>query len=405
MKYNPSNKTCKSKMKYIKPYVSKLEYLKKHIKCNCIKCHQLDTSIKTNIGDNELGKVYVVNMDSALNQCQIYNSPFFNNPHLLQYGKIVKSSKPIDRILRNDAKEKEYVTRKNVIKSVNHWGQRKLLLSEIEFLTLYIGNDRKCEKDSRDMVIYAGAAGGDHIPFLSNLFSHVKFILIDPAKFNIKESKNIKIINDYFTDDMAKKLFKMYNESYDIYFISDIRTGCWKTQTSEKVEESVENDMRAQEKWVKILKPKMSMLKFRLPYCSPEKIIKEYKYLKGDIYLPIWGPQTTTETRLITDGKEETIYNPKKYESQMFYFNTETRVMYYEHDKKYSEDEYLKHSYDNCYDCESELRILENYLSYLKKFKEEENKSDKNVLSLSNKISNCISRYRKLSDISYINKE
>jgi hypothetical protein len=35
---------------------------------------------------------------------------------------------------------------------------------------------------------------------------------------------------------------------------------------------------------------KMSMLKFRLPYCTKEKNITAYEYLKGEIFLPIWGP-------------------------------------------------------------------------------------------------------------------
>ena len=40
-----------------------------------------------------------------------------------------------------------------------HWGQRKLLLSEIEFLTLYAAPG--------DLVLYAGAAPGGHIPYLA----------------------------------------------------------------------------------------------------------------------------------------------------------------------------------------------------------------------------------------------
>src|SRR6185312_13213560 len=46
-------------------------------------------------------------------------------------------------------------------KTIRHWGQRKLLLSEILFLTRW-GHLGKT-------VVYAGAAPGSHIPYLSTL--------------------------------------------------------------------------------------------------------------------------------------------------------------------------------------------------------------------------------------------
>jgi cap2 methyltransferase len=125
--------------------------------------------------------------------------------------------------------------------------------------------------------------------------------------------------------------------------------------SEDDIEKQVHLDMEAQQRWVKILKSKSSMLKFRLPYCTKEKKITEYEYLDGEIFLPIWGPVTTTETRLITDGKSMKKYNPFEYEKQMFHFNTKTRVEYYEHDV---EGEGL----DHCYDCKSEIFVLEKYL-------------------------------------------
>ena len=59
---------------------------------------------------------------------------------------------------------------------MEHWGQRKLLFSEIEFLTLY-GHLAKT-------VVYAGAAPGTHINYLSKeLFPEHKWVLVDPAPF------------------------------------------------------------------------------------------------------------------------------------------------------------------------------------------------------------------------------
>ncbi len=53
-----------------------------------------------------------------------------------------------------------------------HHGQRKLLLSEIQFYNHY---SREAQ-----FVIYAGSAPCDHLPILLQRFPHLKFILIDP---------------------------------------------------------------------------------------------------------------------------------------------------------------------------------------------------------------------------------
>ena len=81
-------------------------------------------------------------------------------------------------------------------KGIRHWGQRKLFITELFFLTKY--------QNLGDVVIYAGAAPGNHIPFLTELFPQLKFILVDPNKFMISENDKIKIINEYFTDQMCE---------------------------------------------------------------------------------------------------------------------------------------------------------------------------------------------------------
>jgi cap2 methyltransferase len=54
------------------------------------------------------------------------------------------------------------------------------------------------------------------------------------------------------------------------------------------------------------------------------------KYLAGDVYLPVWGPIPTTETRLVpSEGFYD--YDNTKYEENMFYFNTTARVALYPH--------------------------------------------------------------------------
>lgn len=52
--------------------------------------------------------------------------------------------------------------------------------------------------------------------------------------------------------------------------------------------------------WYRIMQPQAAMFKFRLPWDSGSS-----KYLGGDIYLPIWGPQTTTEARLVVSSPNQ----------------------------------------------------------------------------------------------------
>ncbi len=105
---------------------------------------------------------------------------------------------PFSRILQADAGRLPYKRRTREVKSVIHWDQRKLLMSKIEFLTLYC---RSCR-----MVVYAGAAPGTHIAFLSNMFPELHFYCVDPAPFTVKETDKITTIQALFTDEMAQRL-------------------------------------------------------------------------------------------------------------------------------------------------------------------------------------------------------
>jgi len=171
-------------------------------------------------------------------------------------------------------------------------------------------------------------------------------------KAHIKCQVELKYIRHFFFDD--KMVEELRKRKEKILFISDIRTADWKIMNEEEVEDSVENDQKMQANWHINLNPKCSMLKFRLPWGKGTS-----KYLNGDIYLPVWGPQTTTETRLVTtSGFKE--YDHTKYEEQLFYFNTKTRVSYYEHNVEF------QNGYDHCYDCASEIRIVTDFLKKIK---------------------------------------
>jgi cap2 methyltransferase len=286
-----------------------------------------------------------------------------NNPHCLEIIQnhphmTYEIDPPFHRILRADAREMPYRKTDREVKTRIHWGQRKLLMSEIEFLTLL----RKAGL-RRSLVVYAGAAPGSHIPFLCRLFPDVHFLLVDPADFNVRESSRVSIIQDLFTDELAEQIAREHADKA-IYFVSDIRTADPDANTEDEVERRVRWDQASQMRWHDLLNSRRSMLKFRLPWDLSKPGVpdveyeEETEYLDGDIYLPVWGPQKTTECRLITHAGRpgaRTMYNNKKYESQLMYFNNVTRHSLYSHDV-------TGQGLDHCYDCMAEIHILQEYL-------------------------------------------
>src|SRR3990172_13072129 len=75
-----------------------------------------------------------------------------------------------------------------------HLNQRKLALSDIQFYSKYVANP-----SDKTIIVYAGSANYEHIPFILELFPDVKFILIDPRFHNINANfqyiyQNIKSI-------------------------------------------------------------------------------------------------------------------------------------------------------------------------------------------------------------------
>jgi len=249
-----------------------------------------------------------------------------------------------NRLLVQDAPKQEYRRRKGEVKTVIHWGQRKLLLSEIEFLTKY--------GMSGATVVYAGAAPGTHTRYLIELFPELKFVLVDPAPFSSKLTEGPRCIlrQELFTDDLAQQ----YAGCDKVLFMCDIRSCDESLMSNQEVQHKVMEDMQTQQRWHDIIQPIKSMLKFRLPWtpgCT--------EYLTGDVYLQAFGPITTTETRLVPYGHDRVMWNNKKYEEQLFYFNTVTRVARYAHSMPVGRPGY---GLDYCYDCRSEVEILSEYL-------------------------------------------
>lgn len=263
---------------------------------------------------------------------------FVDKKNESSYGHLCNPTKNIGkyefrRVLREDSPQAEYRRRNGELKTAVHWGQRKLMVSEIEFLTKYGYDSSTC--------VYAGAAPGLHISYLSYLFPTVNFVLVDPKEITTETMHNVSTYNDFMTDTLARTFY-----GRNILFISDIRSADYTQLTQSEMDSEVTQDMSNQMKWHILMNPRASMLKFRLPWTSGKT-----KYLNGDIYFPVYGPQTTTESRLVVDNnihkqvyKKEhnnsTIdddrssanvyieYDHQKYWEQMFHFNSVIRSEY-----------------------------------------------------------------------------
>jgi hypothetical protein len=222
-----------------------------------------------------------------------------------------------------------------------HIGQRKLLLSEIEFLTRHWTL-------SRD-VVYAGAAPGIHIPVLSDMFPSHRFHLYDSSVFHVRATDFILLNKRRFEDSDCK----LWSQQPCI-FISDIRT--LGAQSPVPDESDVRNDMELQRNWVLKIKPRASMLKFRLPW---DKGFSEY--LDGELRFQAYAPKRSTETRLwVTDPASFKMsqYDHCEYEEKLSHYNQHFRGALHPRTRLFNQGRMI----DRCGDCAVETLIIKEYI-------------------------------------------
>jgi hypothetical protein len=250
-----------------------------------------------------------------------------------------------------------------------HWGQLKLLLSEVEFL-VHCRDELRALDDA--VVVYAGAAPGEHIDLLIDMFPTVsRWLLFDSTRSTVR-SPRARVFGPgkagFVTDDTVRalRLRLLADGAPTVLFISDIRT--------RPTEETVADEMMDQARWGVHLRARAMLLKFRPPYVAADgsyhkvAAVKpvafamddadlaalkrpatacmaasacmegvfggpggDVLYLKGDIQLQLFAPPTSTEARLLVvpdkAGKYATAaYDPVLYESCMNDFNTYLRA-------------------------------------------------------------------------------
>lgn len=260
-----------------------------------------------------------------------------------------------------------------------HDGQRKLTMSVLEFVANSL-NKLNCNEEDV-MVVYIGASGLAS-GICSLVFPKMFFLLYDPDpnildylpeevkhKTSIyKQTNKMKTLNKdkpltifteragFFDDLSAKYCYDVYfkqlvNKKY-LLFISDIRLG------SDLKETDIVNDMKNQMHWTTEIHADRYMHKFRIPYIDEIKKKEEantillsyndaihnpnfslsshideqsnnnFLYLKGDLYIQLYGPQRSVELRLHGSKNKKTNkydlsrYNFKEIENKLALFNT-----------------------------------------------------------------------------------
>lgn len=226
----------------------------------------------------------------------------------------------------------------------HHWGQRKLLLTEILYFSVLI-QKLGCVVL---YIIYAGAAPSDHILFLSKLFPNFHFLLVDPERWNddfvkidprlgkanfsnkgptVVINEKITVYHQFFTDDLARKLRKELDGKM-ICFISDIRPTNIDAKSSgiEEREETILENMEMQKRWYQILKQGdgetegdpncWAMFKFRPSFTQPI-----FQYLSGQLFYQPWAPLKSAELRLITNSLQTRFYNSRWLEQHLIWYN------------------------------------------------------------------------------------
>ncbi len=243
-----------------------------------------------------------------------------------------------------------YRRRTGECKSCEHFGQRKLLMSEILFLLRFA--------ERGDCLVYAGAAKGFHIPLLLEMFPAGFFsrvVLVDPSDFcdEVRALAGVEVVQELFSTEMARELAGGGEKAGRVLFVSDVRTPITHIESMRERDAVVMADMALQREWVIAMNPKAAMLKFRLPYESGKTM-----YLPGELLLPVWGGVTTSEARLIVQpslGIDDVEYDHDLHSDRMFRFNSVTRASV-----SYAPgvDGLKGCRLDSCFDCSAEALIL-----------------------------------------------
>jgi hypothetical protein len=292
--------------------------------------------------------------------------------------------------------------------------------------------------EKKDKEIYPPSIGGNKRIYDEKLSAIAADLL--------KSTFDVLIIEDLFGPEVAaftKNVFNILNKEKVIenyYFWSDIRTSSthidmlsfvskinnidiktlpvkaqyitsFEIERQTKILNNMESDdliapleldilwnCAQQYNWLRIMRPNMSMLKFRCPFFDPKQIIinekmcdlipykndlhaaksaginfiddfknMKFNYMKPTrICLQAYAGRTSTESRLYIDSKDiDKIvpYNTEEYENKFFYYNSIQRGFGYHNHPVIvdTKDKNYIPGFDHCGDCSIFHKIFEDY--------------------------------------------
>jgi len=335
--------------------------------------------------------------------------------------KTTSSVQPTYETVEQIPHELPYEEKMCIPKIDSHIGQRKLLLSEVQFLN----------NSTSEYVVYAGSAPGNKTHLLYKLFPKKKLILVDPNRFdllvngksshrsaphgdivhiksayptksntvNVEDEEMVEfiknshygifIIEDYMTD----KLAKIFKDLGQVDFISDIRSNIANRRFPMDLDIAWNNCMMYN--WIRIMRPVVSMIKIRMLFGSdpkdqvvPDYILADFataskpvgdehlgtvdfltdyranvtKMPVGSLYLQCWSPMSSTELRLRINREDiDNIveYNTREIENKMCYYNSIVRS--WACCNNTSADKTL--GFCHCADCSLENKIWVDYVN------------------------------------------
>lgn len=264
-----------------------------------------------------------------------------------------------DRIWGDDTPRAKYTRRKSEWKTVDHWAARELALAHIEFLTQHHAPGR--------VVVYVGACPAAHVNLLVDLFPHLTLHLYDTAPCAGRPASNVVYHAERFDDATAER-YAAGELRGRVLLISGL--GAAAVESTAGDDALAAHARRRQHRaWLEVMRPAAALLRFRLPYAAGVT-----EDLAGNVFFSIWGGCTSADTWLCVagaagDAADKPLalqnYEHSVYEDVMFAFNTTVRTAMFDVPSAYLE---AGLGYDSCFDCASELFVLENYCTGLAGF-------------------------------------
>lgn len=245
----------------------------------------------------------------------------------------------LDLILKSEDPTLKYESSHGATVPQVKWGQRKLILTALQFFNLHWNP----EEIKEPTCVYIGAAPGVTVNVLWILYPMIKWELFDSAPMNRGlPEKNVTVHKRYFKD----KDVELYKDKR-VFLISDIRNPDYineenlkkrgkKMTNADRVknEEIAMMDMFLQQQWVIDMNPEQAQLKFRLAYIyNPDVDEGLYPYLQGIVYHQPYIGKISSECRLVPTKNENgeyylTQWNSLFYQDSCFYYNTKVRNGY-----------------------------------------------------------------------------